>query len=161
MSRMTGASRPHGHGGHFSAAPGAQPYRQNTPHQGGHFPAPTGAQPYRQNTPHHGGHYSAATRAQPYRQNTPHHGGHSAAARGPPAQPYYNDPVCKICSSHNSTIRHVHASTEYDRRCAVNAGKSSFYCISCGRVHDTAKPTRRRLLITSSTLYRFDKAPGW
>ncbi len=45
MSRMTGASRQntahHGHGGHFSAAHGAQPYRQNAPHQGGHFPAAT------------------------------------------------------------------------------------------------------------------------
>ena len=75
--------------------------------------------------------------------------------------PYRTDPVCVICSTETATVRHIHASSEYDRRMAVKAGKNTFYCISCGRNHETAKPTRRRLLLTSSTLYRFDKAPGW
>ena len=92
-------------------------------------------------------------------------GGHaSTSARAPRwanLTPYHSDPVCQICSSPSSTIRHVHVSTEYDRRAAVSAGKRSFYCISCGREHGTDKPTRRHLLITSSTLYRFDRAPGW
>ena len=91
--------------------------------------------------------------------------------RGGPAGPvrpvttrlkhWSSDPVCRICSTGNSTVRHVHASSEFDRREAVAAGRTSFYCISCGRRHDTTKPARRQVLLTSSTLYRFDKAPGW
>ena len=52
-------------------------------------------------------------------------------------------------------------SSEFDRREAETAGKTTFYCISCGRHHDTIKPARRRVLLTSSTLYRFDQSPGW
>ena len=69
-----------------------------------------------------------------------------------------------ICSTDLATVRHVHVSSEFDRRTAASGGKHSFYCIACGIQHGTAKPARRRLLITSSTLYRvyrFDKAPGW
>ena len=93
---------------------------------------------------------SSATNVRPYRTDPATN-----------VRPYRTDPVCNICSSATATIRHVHVSSEYDRRMAVKAGKSTFYCIACGRHHGTAKPARRRLLLTSSTLYRFDTAPGW
>ena len=65
------------------------------------------------------------------------------------------------CNKCKGETFHFHISTDFDREAALKLSKDTVHCFVCGVEHGVATPARRKILLTSSTLIYFWRAPGF
>ena len=66
----------------------------------------------------------------------------------------YGDSLCRLCSDPGHSVYHHHVSSKHVRDFAENYQKSFlFNCIMCKSRESTIRPSTRKLILTSSTLY--------
>ena len=66
----------------------------------------------------------------------------------------YRDKVCRLCSDSTHTVHHHHISSESVRGFAKqHMKKYLFSCIMCKQMESVVRPSTRKLILTTSTLY--------
>ena len=66
----------------------------------------------------------------------------------------YRDKVCRLCSDSTHTVHHHHISSESVRVFAKqHMKKYLFSCIMCKQLESVVRPSTRKVILTSSTLY--------
>ena len=65
----------------------------------------------------------------------------------------YQDRVCKWCSDSSHTERHHHVSSEAVREFAKQNNKYLFSCTMCRQMESVVRPSTRKLILTTSTLF--------
>ena len=99
--------------------------------------------------------YQVACSSGSQHQNPSRHGYREVADRQAISEEVvYRDSVCRLCSDDSHTARHHHISSEASRAFAMKyQGGYRFYCIMCKGDESVVRPSTRKVLLTTSTLY--------
>eukprot|EP00092_Neocalanus_flemingeri_P019302 GFUD01020908.1.p1 GENE.GFUD01020908.1~~GFUD01020908.1.p1 ORF type:complete len:330 (+),score=86.68 GFUD01020908.1:460-1449(+) len=66
----------------------------------------------------------------------------------------HRDSLCRLCSDQEHQVNHHHISSQGNRDFAVmNRSRYLFNCMMCKQDESTVRPSTRKIILTSSTLY--------
>ena len=105
----------------------------------------------------------------PYNRSQPSYSRHQPLQPDPVYNPYivvpgevqasrdeqlYRDSLCKLCSDDGHKVNHHHVSSQAIREFASKfQGGYKFNCIMCKQVESVVRPSTRKIILTTSTLY--------